>query len=105
MKAKIVYITAKNNDEAQFIAMDLVNQNLAACVNIIGTINSFYKWNNKVENNFEVALIAKTTSENESDLIEHVKKIHSYEVPCIISFDISSGNSEFVKWIFDSIAN
>jgi periplasmic divalent cation tolerance protein len=100
---KIFYITAGSDAEAEFIAKELVEKNLAACVNIIGKINSFYMWNNKSENNFETALIAKTTSDKAKSLINHVKKIHSYEVPCIISFDISGGNIDFLNWISDSI--
>lgn len=103
MNPKVFYITAASNDEAEYIARELVEQKLAACVNIIGPVNSFFMWKNSVQNNPETALIAKTTSEKADSLISHLKKIHSYEVPCIISFDISGGNTEFIEWISESM--
>lgn len=92
----IVYITASNMDEAKNIARVLVEEKLAACVNMF-PITSVYNWNGIQEDN-EIAMIVKTTSKNIKDLENRIKEIHSYEVPCLIYQSIN-GSKEFLDWI------
>ena len=99
MKFSAVYITTKNKTEAQKIANELVKAKLAACVNIIGKIDSIYRWEGKIESAKETLLIAKTKKTLVSKLIKKVKKIHSYSCPCIVSLPISKGNLDYLKWI------
>ncbi|MGM0419165.1 MAG: divalent-cation tolerance protein CutA [Thermodesulfobacteriota bacterium] len=101
--ALVFYMTAENKEEAEKIAKELISKKLAACVNILGDINSFYEWEGKVENGTETAFIAKTSKEKSSEFIEFVKSIHSYETPCIISFKPETGNPDFLSWIFESV--
>ena len=96
------YITCKNNFEAKKISSSLIKKKLIACGNIIGNVNSLFLWNRKVNQNKEVILIGKTLKKNERKIIEIVKSIHSYSVPCIIFFKISGGNKDFLKWIKNS---
>ena len=100
MKLKLIYITLPNKVLATNIATILVQEKLAACVNILGSLESFYLWDNKLTQSEEVLLFAKTTAELENSLTNRVKELHPYEVPCIIGLDISSGNPEFLKWIY-----
>ncbi len=96
----VVYITASDLDEAKRIAHTLVEERLAACVNVF-PITSIYHWNGLREEK-EVALIVKTTTGNVKKVENKVKELHSYDVPCIISFEID-GSKEFLKWIGDEV--
>jgi len=99
----IVYITAKDLEEARKIGRSLVENKLAACINIFPKIENIYKWKGKITEDTEVALIAKTRKDRIDPLIKHVKSIHSYETPCIVSFDITAGNKDFLDWINDEV--
>ncbi|MGH9496247.1 MAG: divalent-cation tolerance protein CutA, partial [Candidatus Sulfotelmatobacter sp.] len=81
---RIVLSTAGSEDEARKIAHHLVEQKLAACVNIIPQIESIYRWQGKVESSREWLLLIKTTAENFQALREAITELHSYDVPeCI----------------------
>ncbi|MDI6888197.1 MAG: divalent-cation tolerance protein CutA [Methanocellales archaeon] len=96
----MVYITANDLDEAKRISRVLVEERLAACVNVF-PITSMYHWDGLREEK-EVALIAKTKTANVKKVENRVKELHSYDVPCIISFQID-GSEEFLKWIGDEV--
>ena len=97
------YIIASNKKEAEKIAKKLLNKKLIACANVISNVNSYFVWKNKVQNSKEIIICGKTTSKNQKNIIHAVKKIHSYSVPCIIFFDIKSGNKDFLKWVKQSV--
>ena len=100
---KFFYIIASNKNEAEKIATKLLDKKLIACANVISNVNSYFVWKNKVQNSKEIIICGKTTSKNQKNIIHAVKKIHSYSVPCIIFFDIKSGNKDFLKWIKRSV--
>ena len=97
------YITAKNKSEAKKIATILVKKKLVACANIFNNIQSFFLWKNKVNNSNETVIMGKTLQKNQPKVISEVKKIHSYDIPCIVFYKISSGNKEFLNWINKSV--
>jgi len=97
-KFNFVYITAPTKKEAKKIAEVLVFEKLAACCNIF-KIDSIYRWKGKIEKNGEYGIFAKTKKSLVEKIIKKVKEIHSYSVPCIISFDIEKGNKDFLNWI------
>lgn len=97
--AIIIFITASSEEEAQKIAIALVNEKLVACVNIIPGIRSIYWWEDKVCQEDEVMLIAKSTQSLFPSIMNRVKSLHSYQVPEIISFPISEGLPEYLNWI------
>ena len=99
MDVRLVYMTAGSTDEARKIGRALVESNLAACVNIIDNMNSLYLWEGKLQDDPEVIVIAKTTSQRVPALIDKVKALHSYECPCVLSVAIDNGNPEFMAWI------
>jgi len=99
---KLFYINCKNKKEAEKIATTLIKKNLAACVNILPGIKSYFKWNKKINIAKEIVLIGKTTAKNMSKIIIHVKKIHSYDCPCIVFVDLKNGNKDFLRWIKSS---
>jgi periplasmic divalent cation tolerance protein len=99
MEINSVYITAANKQQARDIAKALVEEKLAACVNIFDNVNSFYIWDGALQDDQEVAMIAKTRAGLLTVLIERVKSLHSYDCPCIVALPISGGNPEYLAWI------
>lgn len=98
----MVLSTTGNIEEAKTIAGKLLDNKLAACVNIIPKVISMYHWNNDVVSDEEVMLIIKTRKEMFDEVKASILKNHSYEVPEIISFDISNGSNDYLDWIFKS---
>ncbi len=99
MDYTFVYITAPTREEAEKIGRVLVNERLAACVNIIPGMRSIYHWQGKVEQAQEVVVIAKTRAALFEKLAKRVRDLHSYTCPCIISLPISAGEPTFLNWI------
>ncbi len=99
MAAVLVYITCKNPEEAESIARLLLEKNLIACANIIPRSLSLYNWKGKLEKANETILIAKTRKELVPNVVSETRKMHSYELPCILSIPIEGGNPRFIEWI------
>ena len=94
----MVYVTVKEMSEASKIARHLVERRLIACANMF-TIRSVYPWWGKVEEGDEVAMIMKTRSSLVDEVIKEVRKVHSYEVPCIVSYKMEKGLQGYLDWI------
>ncbi len=103
MKVNFIYMTAGSKDEARKIGKELVISRLAACVNILDNMNSFYMWEGKVQDDTEIVMIAKTTEDRVPELVEKVKSLHSYDCPCIVSIPILDGNQAFLDWIAEEV--
>lgn len=99
MKYSFVYMTAKDKDEARKIGRALVQEKLAACVNIIDNMESIYRWEGKVEEGKETVLIAKTRKGLVGKLTKKVKSMHSYECPCVVALPVEGGSKEFLDWV------
>ena len=100
---KFFYITCPKKKEANKIAAFLVKKKLVACANIINNVDSIFTWKGKVTKASEILIVGKTMNKNIQKIIKNVKKLHSYEVPCVIFFDIKDGNTDFLKWIIKSV--
>ena len=99
MAVNFIYMTAGSKAEAQKIGTALVEDRLAACVNILDNMQSIYRWEEKIQQDSEVVLIAKTTDDLVSALVDRVQSLHSYDCPCIVSLPISSGYQPFLDWV------
>lgn len=99
MQTVIVYMTASDMDEARKVAEALISERLVACVNIWPAIESHFFWDDAVQHETEVAMIAKTKAILLPEVVEKVKQVHSYEVPCVVSLPLSGGNPDFLEWI------
>lgn len=95
----VVYVTAPSEDAAAVIARALIEQKLAACVNIVRNIRSIYSWQGKIEDDDEVLMIIKTQKKHFDALSEKVKELHSYDVPEIIALPILKGSDDYLEWI------
>ena len=97
MSIIIVYVTHKNQVDAQKITQHLLGKRLIACANFM-PIKSAYWWQGTIESEDEVVSPLKTRKENWDILKEEVEKIHSYETPCIMKFEVEA-NESYEDWI------
>ncbi len=95
----LVFITASNHREAEELSRSIINERLAACINIIDNVRSLYRWMGRVEDSRESLMIIKTRIEKMPRLIKLVKEKHSYEVPEIIAVPILAGSPEYLRWL------
>jgi periplasmic divalent cation tolerance protein len=100
---KLTLSTAGSKEEAAKIADGLVGERLAACVNIVGPIESVYRWQGNIERAQEFLLVIKTTSALSQRVQTRIRELHSYELPEAIELDISGGSAEYLSWISQSV--
>ena len=94
-----VYAVFANMDEAERIGRLVVEDRLAACVNILGGVRSIYRWNGAVETADEVAAIFKTTEDSAQPLITRIAALHSYDVPCVTTWPIEKILGGYADWV------
>lgn len=99
MSAVLVYMTAKDKQEAEKVGQAVIESRLAACVNIIDSMQSMFFWQGAVQKESEAVLIAKTKVGLVSELTRKVKSVHSYDCPCVLALPVIDGNPEFLEWI------
>jgi periplasmic divalent cation tolerance protein len=95
----IVLITASNKEEAATIGLALVNEHLAACVNIIPEIRSLFTWDGKTQDEQETLLIAKSRQPLLDQLVLRVRSLHSYAVPEVLALPIVGGSADYLTWL------
>jgi periplasmic divalent cation tolerance protein len=100
---RIVLTAAGSQEEARKIAQALVERRLAACVNIIASMESVYRWKGKVETAEEWLLIIKTTACAFPQLREAISELHSYDLPECVLLPIEDGSPAYLDWIGESI--
>ncbi|SRR5690242_20644065 len=100
---KIVLTTVGTREEGQKIARGLVERRQAACVNIIGPIESVYRWKGVLDGAEEYLLIIKTTAEAFSGVHQTIAELHSYELPECIEVPIEGGSEEYLGWIGENV--
>lgn len=99
---RLVLTTAGSHEEAERIAGALVDERLAACVNLIPGLTSVYRWQGAVETANEVLLIIKTTSENLDRVEAELRRMHSYEMPEFLVLHPGTGRQEYLDWLLQS---
>jgi periplasmic divalent cation tolerance protein len=98
-----VYVVFADANEAERIGRLVVEERLAACVNILGPIRSIYRWKGAIESAEEVAAIFKTTHDRADPLITRIAGLHSYEVPCIATWPIDKILGSYAEWVEDCV--
>jgi len=100
---RLLLTTTASREDAQSIAHTLVSHRIAACVNIVGPIESIYRWKGEVEVAQEYMLIIKTSAERVPTLREELRRVHPYELPELVEFGIEGGLPEYLDWIGESV--
>jgi len=95
----IALSTFANKKQAQKISKELIEEGLAACVNIIEKVDSIYKWKNKIVSEKEVMVIIKTLKLNKQKLKKFILNKHTYDNPELIFISIDDGLKKYLKWI------
>jgi periplasmic divalent cation tolerance protein len=95
----VVFSTASSAEEAEKIARALVNERLAACVNVIPSVRSFYRWQGKIEDSAEFLLVIKSSRELFDQLRISLEKLHSYDVPEVIAVPVVDGARNYLNWM------
>lgn len=94
-----VYAVFANDEEAERIGRQMVEEKLAACVNRLGPVRSIYRWQGKVEDAKEVAAIFKTKGNAADRLITRIAALHSYDVPCVVTWPIDKVLVAYAEWV------
>jgi periplasmic divalent cation tolerance protein len=95
----IVFTNLPDRATALELARKLVEQRVAACVNVLGEISSVYRWKGEVTSEKEVAILIKTTSVRFDELATAIKSMHPYELPEIIAVPVAYGLPAYLDWV------
>lgn len=98
-----VYAIFADAGEAERIGRTVVEERLAACINILGPVRSVYRWQDAVQTADEVAAIFKTTQGAAAALIARIAALHCYDVPCITAWRVSEVLASYGEWVDDSV--
>ena len=95
----VIFITAKDKDEAHKIARGLLEARLVACANILDGVTSVFWWEGKIDQAQEALIILKSQKSKFKKIVAQVKKLHSYSVPEVISLPIVEGSKDYLNWV------
>jgi periplasmic divalent cation tolerance protein len=102
MSLLVVLCTFPDKDTAQRIGRMLVEEGLAACVNVLPGVQSIYRWEGKVESAEEVLAVVKTTDRAHGSLETRLKELHPYDVPEIIALPVEKAEEAYARWVHES---
>jgi periplasmic divalent cation tolerance protein len=100
-----VYAVFADAAEAERIGRLMVEERLAACVNILGPCHSVYRWQGKVEEAQEVPAIFKTRADRAPALVERIASLHSYDVPAAVVWPIANAPEGYRRWVVDETSD
>jgi len=95
----LVLVTVSSVTEGERIARKVVEDRLAACVNIVPNLRSFFRWEGKITEEGEALLLLKTSGDRLDALAQRVKRLHSYELPEVIALPIVGGLADYLNWV------
>lgn len=102
---ELAFVTAPDMETAARIGRALVEERLAACVNVVPGITSIYRWKDAVETETEVLLLVKTLATRGADLDARVRELHPYEVPEVVRLDVAGGSLPYLDWVRSEVSS
>ena len=99
----IVFTTVGSPEEGDRIAAALVEERLAACVNIVGGVKSVYRWKDALTRDDEVLLIIKSSTPLFAELRRRIRGLHSYELPEIVAIPLAAGDEGYLDWVREAV--
>jgi periplasmic divalent cation tolerance protein len=97
----IVLTTVADNDQAEAMASQIVQERLAACVNLLPAMLSFYRWKGQVERETERQLVIKTTGDKVAALEARLRELHAYELPEFLVLPVDQGSAAYLGWVIE----
>ena len=104
MSVVSLYCIFGSADEAERIGRTVVQERLAACINVLGSCRSVYRWHGEIEIAEEVPAILKTTASQADSLIARIAALHSYAIPCITVWPVDKLLLSYAEWVESSVA-
>ena len=101
---QVVLCTAPDAAQAARLARGLVDARLAACVNVVDGVRSFYRWEGEVQDDAEVQMIIKTQRSRIAALFDWLNEHHPYDVPEMLALPVSSGSEAYCRWLREQTA-
>lgn len=98
-KIAIILTTCPSTEVAEKIGRTLVEERLAACVNIIPGVRSIYTWEGKTCDEGEILLLVKTAADRVAETEERIRSLHPYDLPEVVSLSPSGGSEEYAQWV------
>jgi periplasmic divalent cation tolerance protein len=105
MSAQVVLVTFPDRERALACARALVDEQLAACVNVVGEVRSIYRWQGAVHDDAEILCVIKTTAERFEALRARVVALHPYEVPEVIALPVTAGHQPYLDWLSHGVVS
>lgn len=99
----MIITTCPGPINAKQIAQHLLTNHMAACVNILPNVHSYFWWSDEIEKSFEHILMIKTDIDHYDQVEKTIKKLHEYEIPEIIAIPIIAGSGEYFDWIKENV--
>ena len=96
---RLLLCTVPDEEMASRIGHTLVQEKLAACVNVVPGIRSIYAWKGGIEDERELLLVIKSTADRFDDLAARIRSLHSYENPELIAVPVEGGLSDYLSWV------
>ena len=103
MEAVLIISNFPDQKTATLLAEALIEQRLAACVNVLSPCVSIYRWQGKIESAGEVPVLIKTRKQHYDRVEQLIKMMHPYELPEVIMVPITGGLPAYLQWIADTI--
>lgn len=103
-EVRVAFVTVPDAETAERLARTLVDEGLAACVNVSANVRSFYVWKGELQDDAELLLVIKTTAARVDDLIARVVAMHPYDVPEVLVLPVESGARDYVAWVVKACA-
>ncbi len=101
----VVLTTCESEEQAQTLARHLIEQRLAACVNILPGARSIYRWKDKIEDSAEFVLVVKSRRDVFGKLRDAIAHLHSYEIPEVIALPVVDGSDAYLGWMDRELAS
>ena len=103
MGAIVVVTTVGTEEQAYLIAREIIARRQAACVNILPGVRSIYRWKGKICKDGALLLVIKSMESEFEGLAATIRELHSYELPEILSWNVTRGEKGFLDWILSSV--
>lgn len=102
---QVALSTAPDADTGARLARVLVEERLAACVNVVSGVRSIYRWHGEIEEDLEVLLVIKTRAEHITALAERLRTLHPYELPELLALPVSAGLAPYLAWVTEETSS